>query len=81
MQIFTLVVFKESETELDALFSLNERYEHISHKTYTDIGEAYEKLAMEQSRGNKAILLSDSLITELATQVIKKKVDQVLFSE
>lgn len=78
MQNFTLVIFKESETELDALFSLNERYEHVSHKTYTDIGEAYKNLTMEQSRGNKAILLSDSLITDLATQVIKKKASETL---
>lgn len=77
---YTLVVFKESETELDALFSITERLEHISSETYADIGEAYEKLTVEQSRGNKAILLSDSLIMDLAKDIVKKKVNQVLFS-
>lgn len=78
---YTLVVFKESETELDTLFSITERLEHISSETYTDIGEAYEKLTVEQSRGNKAILLSNSLVMDLAKNIVKENVNQVLFSK
>ncbi|ENV00384.1 hypothetical protein [Acinetobacter variabilis] len=80
MNSYTVVIFKEAETEIDALLSLNERLEHISHKTYTDIGQAYEKLTDEQSRGNRAILLADSLIIDLATNILKKKTDSVLAS-
>lgn len=73
MSTYTVIVFKQSETELDALFALNERLELLLSETYSNIAEAYEKLAMEQSRGNKAIILSDSLITELAVKAINLK--------
>lgn len=78
MKSYTVVIFKKSELSLDALIHDNERLEHVSHKSYTDIAEAYENLKIAQSEGNEAILLSDSLITDLFTNTVKKKVHRVL---
>lgn len=73
MTTYTVIVFKQADNEIDALFALNERLEYVSSESYTDIAEAYEKLTEAQTEGKTAIVLSDSLLTDLAVRAIKQK--------
>lgn len=70
MTKFALITLKQSENSLDALISSEKRLEAVNYEIYTDIGEAYEKLVQSKQDGLEAIVLSQSLIVDLAAKVL-----------
>ena len=70
MQKYAVITFREAENTIDALFSSEKRLEVNSFKIHTDIAEAYENLTERKSEGCEAIVLSETMLVDLATRII-----------
>lgn len=70
MSKFAVIQFREAENCIDALFSSEKRLEVDTFKIHTDIAEAYENLTQCKSEGIEAIVLSETMLVDLATRII-----------
>lgn len=70
MQKYAVITFREAENNIDALFSSEKRLEIDDYKIHTNIADAYQNLTERKSEGVEAIVLSETLLVDLATRII-----------
>lgn len=71
MTKFAVITFRENEYCIEALLSPEKPLEVDSHQFYTNIADATEKLTQLKSEGIEAIVLSERMLVDLTTRIIK----------
>ena len=70
MTKFAVITFKQSENSIDALISPEKRLEAVNYEIHTDIAKAYENAAKSKQEGFESVILSKSLIVDLAAKIL-----------
>lgn len=70
MNKFAVIKFREAEHCIDALISPDKRLEVDEYEIYTNLADANEKRAQCESEGIEAIVLSETMLVDLATRII-----------